>query len=270
MRALVLCILVMHAAYAEGPAPAEQPSHGSSIEHDLSLFFRLTSRGLTAPLHWEQDDWRNAAGTVFFTGLSGLLDEEAYTTALRNRSATNDKLERVFEAYSNGLTGIMFSGVFYTSGLLFDSEWLRGTGLVIASALTISAITQTTFKYIAGRARPYTGFSNSKFRPFSFNSDFVAFPSGHTIVAFTVSTVLSKRIDNIYASIALYSAAALGGFSRIYSGNHWLSDVVFGGVLAVYVSSWAVRQYEGEQHSDDNSGLKIFPHANGLRIVWKF
>jgi membrane-associated phospholipid phosphatase len=207
---------------------------------------------------------------VFITSLSSVLDDEVYSAALQNRTATNDKLERVFETYSNGLMGITLSGVFYTSGLLFDSEWLRETGVIMASALTISAITQTTFKYIAGRARPYTGLGNAKFRPFSFNSDFVAFPSGHTIVAFTISTVLSERINNIYASVALYSAAALGGLSRIYSGNHWLSDVVFGGALAFGVSSWAVKEYEGEQKNDDNSGLKVFPYANGLRVVWTF
>ncbi len=206
---------------------------------------------------------------MLITAVSSLLDDEAYAVVLRNRTPPHDDLERIFEAYSNGLSGIIFSGVLYSSGLLFDSEWLRGTGLIMASTLTICAITQTTFKYITGRARPYTGMRYYTFRPFSFNSDYVSFPSGHTIVAFTISAVLARRIDNVYASIALYTAATLGGFSRIYSGNHWLSDVVFGGAMALSVSSSVIKWYEGEPSGDDR-GFGILPQANRVTLVWRF
>jgi membrane-associated phospholipid phosphatase len=265
---LVLIIGAVSSSRSETPSSVQR-SLGSTMEEDLSIFVRLTGRGLTAPLHWERDDWRNAGGTVLITAVSSLLDDEAYAVVLRNRTATHDKFERVFEAYSNGLSGIIFSSVLYSSGLLFDSEWLRGSGLIMASALTISAITQTTLKYIAGRSRPYTGTSYRTFRPFSFNSDYVSFPSGHTIVAFTISTVLARRIDNVYASIALYTLATLGGLSRIYSGNHWLSDVVFGGALALSVSSSVIKWYEGETTGDDR-GFHIIPQANRLTLVWSF
>lgn len=265
---LVLSILAVHTAHSESPS-ARPRSLGSTLEHDLSMFFRLTGRGLAAPLQWEGNDWRMAGGTVLTTAVFSLLDDHAYAAALRNRTATHDRFERVFEAYSNGLTGIMISGAFYSSGLLFDNEWLRGTGLIMASALTVSAITQTMFKYSTGRARPYTGLGNHTFRPFSFDKHFVSFPSGHTIVAFTVSSVLAHRIDNVYGSIALYTAAAMGGLSRVYSGNHWFSDVVFGSALAWCVSSSVVQWYEHKKKQDD-PGLYIVPQANRLVVLWKF
>lgn len=276
---VLLCIAAPYPAFARF-YPNDLQSHPSTVESDVSLFLRLTGRGLTAPLSWEREDWRNAVVFLLGTAVSSALDDEMYEAVLRNQNRTNDHLERVFEAYSNGLSGILLSGVLYGAGIAFGSEWLHGTGLVMASALTISAITQTTLKYITGRARPYTGLGNHIFRPFSFNADFVAFPSGHTIVAFTISTVLAERIGNPYASVVLYTAATLGGISRIYSGNHWFSDVVFGTALALSVSRSVLKWYEEESNAAGQgkcvrtaplriAGVEIHPTMNRIVLVWR-
>ncbi len=276
---LVVCILAARPSVSQ-TLSSERRSFGSILDHDLFLFFHLTGRGLTAPLHWQGGDWKNAAGVMLATGVSSVLDDEAYDVALRNRTTGHNRVEGVFEAYSNGLSGILLSGVFYGAGVAFESEWLHGTGLIMASALTISAITQTTFKLLVGRARPYTGLGSHTFRPFSFNSDFVSFPSGHTIVAFTISTVLAERIDNVYASLGLYTAAVMSGLSRIYSGNHWLSDVVFGAGLAFSVARSVASWYDQEMRDGafgsrtslpgiSVAGVEVHPLINRVVLVWR-
>ena len=56
--------------------------------------------------------------------------------------------------------------------------------------------------------------------------NYASFPSAH-IVAFHFS-VLAKRIKKTWVSIGLYGLAAGCGISRMYTNEHWISDVVLG------------------------------------------
>lgn len=267
--ALLLVLLLQIAPPLRANSPGE--TLAGTISSDFSLFTKLAGHTFTAPLRWDGTDWLLAGGLWGGSAASGLLDENVLAAVDRSQSRTNDRLEEIFEAYSNGLSGIGFAGVFYATGLAFDNEWLRVTGVLIGTSLMVSAVTQTSFKYIFGRARPYTRLPATEFRPFSFDADFVSFPSGHTLVAFTISAVLAERIGNVWASIGLYSAATLGGLSRVYSRNHWFSDVVFSAGMAVFVSRSVVSYYEnGIDKDGPGSGFRIMPHGTGLTVVWRF
>ncbi|KZL29027.1 bifunctional DedA family/phosphatase PAP2 family protein [Pseudovibrio sp. Ad37] len=102
--------------------------------------------------------------------------------------------------------------------------WRRATGFVIA--IVSSSIFVVITKALIGRDRPielYTG------------ADSFSFPSGHA----TINTVLIGVIAVLVAhersrlsKTVIYSLAAtfaiLIGFSRVYLGAHWLSDVLAG------------------------------------------
>lgn len=249
---------------------ASDKASDPTIGKDLSLYLRLTGHVFAAPLRWTGEDWLHAAGLAAGTAAVGVLDANGLAVADRNQRAAYDRIERVFEAYGNGFTGVGLAGACYVAGYALDNQWLRETGILLASALTVSSATQLSVKYITGRARPYTHLPPSEFRPFSFKSDFTSFPSGHTVVAFTISTVLAERIGNVWASIGLYSAAALGGFSRIYSRKHWLSDLVLGGGLAYFVARSVVSFYEEGLQENNSNGVRIIPHSGGVTVIWRF
>ncbi len=79
-----------------------------------------------------------------------------------------------------------------------------------------------------------------------------SFPSGHTLNAVVVATVLAylmlvyvvSRAARILAVIGVIGFCALMGLSRIYLGHHWLSDVLAGAAaglawgLAVVLGHW--------------------------------
>lgn len=245
---LILVLSSLMPAIAR-PDSTEHRSLGTTIERDLAIFLRLTGNGLLAPLHWDATDWRNAGATALGTLTVSTLDHEAYATAHRSRTRTNNRLEQIFEPYGRGITGAAITGTVYGAGILFDDEWLRGTGITMASALTIASTFQLTMKFLIGRARPYTRLGNGTFRPFSTSADFLSLPSGHTVVALTISSVLAFRIKNTYASTALFAAAGITALSRIYSDNHWFSDVALSTALATFVSASVVSSYEREVHS---------------------
>ena len=56
-----------------------------------------------------------------------------------------------------------------------------------------------------------------------------SFPSGHTATAFAGATMLSAFVPRYRA--AFYALACLIGFSRLYNGVHYPTDVLAGAVL---------------------------------------
>jgi undecaprenyl-diphosphatase len=67
-----------------------------------------------------------------------------------------------------------------------------------------------------------------------------SFPSTHTMIIFSVLPILDKEFPKLkYIWLIL---AIIIGFSRIYLGQHYLSDVIFGGVLGYLVGLFIVNR----------------------------
>lgn len=108
--------------------------------------------------------------------------------------------------------------------LFAKKAWRRGTGFVIAIAGT--AIFVPLLKLLLHRSRPmelYTG------------ADAYSFPSGHATlnaVLFGICAVLIAHERSRWVKAAIFSVTVtyvIGiGFSRIYLGAHWMSDVLAG------------------------------------------
>ena len=63
-----------------------------------------------------------------------------------------------------------------------------------------------------------------------------SFPSGHTATAFAIFFGLALFIKKSWLKVVLIFLAALGGYSRIYLGQHFLTDVIAGSVIGVFTS----------------------------------
>lgn len=85
-------------------------------------------------------------------------------------------------------------------------------------------------KALSARDRPFLTFD--KARVIGWREKGRSFPSGHTTQIFFLMTLFIHYFQlGIGASIALYSVAALVGFTRIYVGVHYPRDVIAGIVL---------------------------------------
>lgn len=83
-------------------------------------------------------------------------------------------------------------------------------------------------KYIVMRPRPYTELSSLVL--LSLGTD-PSFPSGHTSISTAMSFVLSKGYENYYFMLI----PCIVGFSRLYIGVHYPSDVLGGFILGLIV-----------------------------------
>ncbi len=89
-------------------------------------------------------------------------------------------------------------------------------------------------KNIIKRDRPYIDYPYFKLFMESLNYKLpsgYSFPSGHTVESFLGATILF--IYNKKTGIVFIPFAFLVGFSRIFLGAHYFSDVIFGGIIGV-------------------------------------
>jgi undecaprenyl-diphosphatase len=128
---------------------------------------------------------------------------------------------------------------------------LSGLRLGLFSSLIYGCTSgaHSAIRYLVDRPRPFIDHEVIVRLPYLAHSPPTdpSLPSGHTVIAFMIATIASCEIKNIgkYKFI-LYGVACLVGFSRIYLGVHYPSDVVVGallgyGVTKLILSSKSIR-----------------------------
>jgi membrane-associated phospholipid phosphatase len=86
-------------------------------------------------------------------------------------------------------------------------------------------------KQLVKRERPFVSLKDVYYRKDNSPTDRYSFPSGHTTIAFSMATSLTRRYPDKPMVIAVsYLYAAIIGYGRIYLGVHYPSDV-FAGML---------------------------------------
>jgi undecaprenyl-diphosphatase len=149
------------------------------------------------------------------------LDRKLFDTIHTDwKSPFLDELMPSITTFGDDVTGIVFTGTL----IAFGDEKGRDSGILSAVALTGSSLITLGMKSAINRNRP----KDPEGRTRRSNS---SFPSGHASGAFSVATVIGGRYPK--ARIPAYTLASLVGFSRIYLGRHYPSDVLGGAVLGI-------------------------------------
>jgi membrane-associated phospholipid phosphatase len=241
---------------------------GTRFITDIGEAFDGSVHVFSRPLYWQGDDWLNFGYVIAGAAALSLIDRDIRGFFLRNQSETGDALAKIGEFYGEPLTIVLITGSIYIFGNIADNAWARETAIIMTAALLPGGIYQTTAKISAGRARPYLDLGNYYFDPFRMEEAYYSFVSGHTLVAMTTSLVLAGRINNSIAKGFLYSLGVLTGLSRLYSDDHWLSDVVLGGALAAAVSRSAATWLD-DSKEPANGGVtwQLVPASNGLSLT---
>ncbi len=242
-------------------------SVGSILVDDAETVLHDAGEIFLAPLHFDKDAWLTTAAISGGTVLLFSLDESVRTLAQRNHSSANNTILEVGKQYGREIYGLSLSGALYLGGLAFRNREVRTTGVMLFESIAFAGITTTVIKSIVGRSRPYVEEGSTRFRGFQFDNNYESLPSGHSTVAFSISSVIAGRIKNTYATIGLYSLATLTAFSRVYHDQHWLSDTFLGAAIGTAVGMTVIHLHE--KRTGDAS-LRISPTLHGVRITLQF
>jgi len=248
----------------------------NNLKNDGVSFYNTSVGLFTSPLHFDDEDFILTGIIAGATAFSFTFDNSIRNNIGEIRSQSLDKTARFGEKFGNGLYVAGLSGVLYLGGHIFQEEELRKTGLMLAEAIFLNGVVTKGLKIITGRSRPFRNEGNHEidFFEMEFEDEQNSLPSGHTSTAFAVATVLSERIDNLYASIALYSFAGLTAFQRIYNDKHWFSDTILGAAIGTVIGVKVVKLNSDNDNHDSSIDMNITPVVNsngyGVGVVFKF
>ena len=224
----------------------------------------------SAPARWEAKDWLVLGGMVLGTSALTFADQPVRDFWQRHDNRFLDGIERVGYRYGKPYTAIGITAGFYLSGMIFKSEWAKETGLILGTSIFSSSLLMGILKNVAGRARPGPEMGNMEFRPFHESPAFHAFPSGHSSIAFGISLVLAKRVESVPLKVLFYSLAGSTAVSRMYSDQHWVSDIGFGGMLAWFFADTALSRLNTNRFRTvrikDRMVWKVYPFPGGLTL----
>lgn len=114
------------------------------------------------------------------------------------------------------------------AGAVKDDKTMRQNALYVASSTAVTALVNVGLKHLFKRSRPlkkYPNFISIR------TAGGYSFPSGHTSSAFATASALSRAYSKWYVVAPSLLWASSVGYSRMYLGVHFPTDVLAGAVL---------------------------------------
>lgn len=173
------------------------------------------------------------------------IDHRAAEHFEDHRSFPKD-LDKFTDIAGNPGTHFAATGIWYWMAASKKDDLNVQRSWTMLRALTVTGATTLALKGIVHNDTP--------------NDKDWAWPSGHTASSFCVASVL----DEFYGhniGIPAYLGAGFVGYRMMDSGDHWASDVLFGGVLG-YVVGHAIA---GENKNLQVGGFRIQPLISTMR-----
>ena len=146
------------------------------------------------------------------------LDKEVQEFISSNRTDNMNNMMIGLTSLGSVSVNLVFLIFLY---LLGDLNQFLTIGLGLGASASIIQI----IKYFSSRERPENQVVTA-----SFSS---SFPSGHSASAFNLATILSSFYPVLIP--VSFTTAGLVAFSRVYLGEHFLSDALTGSIIGVII-----------------------------------
>jgi membrane-associated phospholipid phosphatase len=225
----------------------------SQNKYNFIQFRDETVDFIRQPVKWDGNDWLKLGLVGAGPLLAMQADQPIRDEMMKDRSYYKNTIVEFGRLWGETYSTAILAGAFGLHGFLVDNRSTKKVGFEIIQAALYSGGVTSVLKYAFGRARPFMNRGSSLYEPFTLLDDGLhSFPSGHTTLAFALSTVLSRNAQSNALKILAYVPAALTIFSRVYQDYHWTSDCLFSAVVGYVVATWIV-----DIHDQKESPLQI-------------
>jgi membrane-associated phospholipid phosphatase len=236
--------------------------HKNCIGTYVKSYFTDTKKYVTAPLHWHKKEVFIFSGVAATTGLLFWQDEWIQNQISLPNSNQQAVLDYGINNFGNGLYSLPLLGGLFVYGTLAKKEVPFNAAITGVKAFVLSTFVTRVLKYSFNRYRPSENrgadFFGGPFTPLS-----LSFPSGHSTIAFALATVLAKNYQHHkWIPVASFTLASGVAIARVWSKEHWASDVFIGALVG-----WSVGTIVTNiDCSNNKTGFKI--EGNGIRYVF--
>jgi membrane-associated phospholipid phosphatase len=270
MRYLFLIIVFISTSYSQDSLDSNK-GIGEKLKDDAFLYVENCGAFFLSPFSAGTEEFLYAAGitggTILLMTQDQYIKKQVGRTTIKTLNADFWDIPTTYGiiGYAN-----IFSFGMYAAGLFSGEDNLRTTGRLLVESITVSGISVMLFRYIAGRVRPYYNEGPWAYRWFETSNEIQSFPSGHTTVAFAISTILAEQIDTWWSRVFFYGFSSLTAFARVYNNQHWFSDVVAGGLLGFGSGMFIMNREHKREAGLFGSGISVLPGSNGLNFIYTF
>ncbi len=199
-------------------------------------------RIVSGPMNYDRDDWIKVAILAGITGSLILVDEAIMDFWQDDvRGDGSDDLAGFFELFGQEemVYGLLS---WYALTEALDMRRGKATALMALESFVLSGLLVAGMKWIVGRERPDDRDAYA-FKGLGGAGTNASFPSGHTVVAFSVASVVSEMYgdDMPWASWLAYTVATGAALARINTEDHWASDVFAAAAIGYFVGKLVTR-----------------------------
>ncbi len=274
-RTIALILLISLVSVAGAPhVCSAQDMHGAS-KQDIGLnsdyfrgFISDTKNIVTSPLRWDRQNWLKASLVAGVTLGLYAFDEEINDWIQDNR---HDDVSEAAEYFGDGKYVLPPLVLFYAVGHAANNSKAKRAALLTIENVVLTGIFTQVMKFSFQRHRPNSGDPYDSWDGPGGGGDNLAFPSGHTSLAFSIATPIATEYkDNVIIPPLAYGIASLVGWSRMNDNKHWASDVFMGASLGYFMGKAVCRLNE----KDTGSHVSIMPvmgkKHSAVMISYKF
>ena len=236
---------------ADGAATATEPASEREAG-PLPGFWETVKRDVKAAPRGLWDDTKatfgNKYNVLFLLGAGGAsaalrpeVDDDVEDYYDDHHSFKEDWRD-AFGAIGNPGTHFALAGLWYLAGQQGQDVKTYEVGKQTFGALSITGLTTLLLKAATNTTAP--------------NGENFGWPSGHVSSSMAFATVMNDAYGPV-VGVPLFGLTALVGVERLDSGEHHLSDVVFGAALG-----WVVAETVMTEHQPELFGGRLVPYAD--------
>ncbi len=230
----------------------------SQNDYDWKQFWTETGDYYSVPASWDKNDFLSLG--LIAVGTFGIMqfDDSIKNEVAKINSNQKNWLMEVGRYWGEPIPSIALSGLLLVHGYTSNNETTKKLGFEIGQSFFYSATVTGGLKIIFGRSRPSNSLIPTSYSPFSFSNPNWSLPSGHTTIAFSLSTVLAANTNNDALKVLAFIPAVLTATSRVYQNHHWASDVFLGAMIGYFTGKFV---------TDLHKQNEVTPFINSTPVV---
>jgi len=238
-------------------SPTPQETSIKALERQFFRNILHDQRAIwTSPFHIQSEDARWLIPLGITT--AALIATDKHTAGALHDDRLRLNISRDVGYLGSGYTAGAIAASLYLLGRARGDDRLRKTGLLSAEALLNDGAVVVALKVATQRARP------RKDRRGRFFHGGLAFPSGHTMAAWSLAAVVASEYkERPLLRVGVYSMATMVSASRFTGRNHFLSDVVVGSALGYLIGRYVYNERHSKTRDQTDKGLSS-PKRYGL------